>query len=242
LAQLAREEKLRQAEAAKQNKIRMAQLARENRLRAAEAARAPQPVAPPPPARPSMGEQMVNQAAKSVTKDYASKIIQKAAGSTPFGGMLAKGFNSWMDDSDKEPQQAPPPPQPKEQQPSASSPSQKKGSGSGNCSALAGKWTNPVGGTWTFAGRNATMVLNSTNYGPRAQQITVLNLSSCSKGTMTYKITRAAMINTIEPQYAYDKTPENAPQQADKWNKVHTQAYVLAGTSLQFGNFTYTRQ
>lgn len=242
LAQLAREEHLRRIEAAKQEKIRWAQMAKENRLRQAEAARAPQPVAPPPAARPSMGEQLVNQAAKSVTKEYASKIIQKAAGSSPIGGLLAKGFNSWMDDSDQAPQQQPQTPQPQEQQPSSSNLSQKKGSGSGNCSALAGKWTHPVGGTWTFAGKNATMVLNSTNYGPRAQQITVLNLSSCSKGTMTYKITRAALINTVEPQYAYDKTPANAPQQADKWNKVHNQAYALNGSSLQFGNYTYTKQ
>lgn len=116
-----------------------------------------------------------------------------------------------------------------------------QGGGSGCLGRLAGTWSHAVGGTWTFSGNQATLVLNSTNYGPRAQQITVLALSSCDNDTMTYKIVRAALINTVDPSFAYDKTPANAPN-APNWSKVNSQGYSISGNGLRFGNYTYAKR
>ncbi|HCC53363.1 MAG TPA: hypothetical protein DEQ20_00290 [Desulfobulbaceae bacterium] len=108
-------------------------------------------------------------------------------------------------------------------------------------SQLSGSWKHPVGGTWSFNGSNARLVLNSTNYGSAAQQITELAISSCDNNTMTYKIVRAALINTVDPSMAYDKTPANAPS-TPQWSKTHQQAYAISGGSLKFGNYTYGRR
>lgn len=120
------------------------------------------------------------------------------------------------------------------------------GSSSLECfNSLLGSWYHSVGGTWTFSvegnTNKAKLILNSLNYGPAAQQITELAVSSCAGSSMSYKITRAALINTIDPSYAYDKTPENAPSAYD-WSKVYSQSYTLSGYILAFGNYTYTKQ
>ncbi len=106
---------------------------------------------------------------------------------------------------------------------------------------LAGSWTHATGGTWTFSGKQGTLVVNSTNYGPKAQQITVLALSSCDADTMTYKIVRAALVNTVDASFQYDRTPANAPG-LPNWVKVYTQPYAISVNGLKFGNFTYSRR
>jgi hypothetical protein len=108
--------------------------------------------------------------------------------------------------------------------------------------ALVGAWSHPVGGTWSFTAPNrAKLVTPSLNYGAAAQQITELSVSSCANGTMTYTIVRAALVNTVDPSFAYDKTPANAASAFD-WGKVYTQGYTIAGAGLVFGNYTYAKQ
>ena len=107
--------------------------------------------------------------------------------------------------------------------------------------SLLGTWSHPVAGTWTFDGTNhAKSVIPSTNYGSAAQQITELSVSSCANNTMTYTIVRAALVNTVDPSFAYDKTPSNSPTAFD-WSKVYTQGYSISGSGLAFGNYTYTK-
>lgn len=121
------------------------------------------------------------------------------------------------------------------------------GSGTGSSSlpcfaTLQGVWTNNiVGGTWTFTAPNhAKVVLDALNYGSAAQQITEMDLTSCTSTSMSYKLTRAALVNTVDPSYAYDKSARTAPSAYD-WNKLYTQAYTVSGNSLNLGNYTYTK-
>jgi hypothetical protein len=108
-------------------------------------------------------------------------------------------------------------------------------------SDVSGKWEHPIGGTWTISGSTMTLELNSENYGPRAKQITVLKLSSCEGGMMTYRIIRAALINTIDPTFAYEKTRESTPDAFD-WSKEYKQPFELSRQTLKYGNYTYTKQ
>jgi hypothetical protein len=103
----------------------------------------------------------------------------------------------------------------------------------GDCGELEGSWSNPVGGTWTFSSGSGKLVVNSTNYGSRAQQITELKISSCSDGVLKYVIARAAMTNTDDPEYTYDKVPPP---------KEYSQPYSLDSGELKIGNFTYMKQ
>ena len=105
---------------------------------------------------------------------------------------------------------------------------------------LKGSWTHQVGGTWEFDGGNkAKIVLNSTNFGPRALQITELQLSGCTDTSLSYKIVRAALINTVDADMAYDKTPQNSE---GPWDKSFNQPYSLSGNSLKLGNYSYERK
>jgi len=106
---------------------------------------------------------------------------------------------------------------------------------------LAGSWSHTVGGTWTFSGNQGTQVVESGNYGARAQQITVMSVSSCENDTMTYKVVRLALVNTDDPAQAYDKTPANTPA-LSSWAKVNTQRYAISGAGLRFGNYTYAKR
>ncbi len=108
-------------------------------------------------------------------------------------------------------------------------------------SNLAGSWRHPQGGIWTFNGATGKIVLNSTNFGDAAQQITELNISSCNNNTLVYTLTRAALVNTVDPTFAYDKTKESAPSDFD-WTKVYNQPYQLSSQGLQLGKFTYIKQ
>ncbi len=118
----------------------------------------------------------------------------------------------------------------------------KKDAGGSCFDKLAGEWSDGQG-TWTFSGHDVKLVLNSTNYGPDAQQITELELSSCDGHRLHYKITRAALRNTVDPDFAYDKNPRNAPEEAARWNKVYEQPYaIIGGDSLNLGTSTYTRK
>lgn len=185
----------------------------------------------------------VDKLAKGSAKGMGDKLIKQAAGSGLVGQALSSGFGAWVDAPAQAQAQVPAQSEPQpELQAGSPNPTQNKGTKSGGCGSLSGKWTHSVGGTWTFSENQATLVTNSLNYGAAAQQITVLNLSSCNNGTMTYKIGRAALINTVDPRYAYDKTPANAPQEAAKWSQVHNQAYSISGNGLKFGNYTYTKR
>lgn len=108
--------------------------------------------------------------------------------------------------------------------------------------ALIGTWTNSiVGGTWTFTAPNrAKIVLDALNYGDMAQQITEMTLTSCTSTSMSYKITRAALVNSVDPSFAYDKTASNDPGAYD-WSKINTQPYTVSGNSFNTGGYTYTR-
>lgn len=103
---------------------------------------------------------------------------------------------------------------------------------------LQGSWSHDTGGTWTFSGSQATLVMRSTNQGGSARQTTVLAVSSCEGGTLRYRIVRAALESA---GYNYDKTEDNDNPPTVNWAKVYTQAYSLSGNSLQLGNFTYSR-
>lgn len=117
----------------------------------------------------------------------------------------------------------------------------RKESASSCLTELSGTWRHPTGGAWTFDGGNrSTIVLDSINYGSAAQQITELSLISCGGGSMSYKIVRAALINTVDPSMAYDKTPANAPT-APNWSKTYNQPYSIVGNTLKVGNFNYTK-
>ncbi|MBF0328860.1 MAG: ankyrin repeat domain-containing protein [Nitrospirae bacterium] len=106
---------------------------------------------------------------------------------------------------------------------------------------LSGAWEHPVGGRWEFQDNKARMVLNARNYGSAAKQITEMAIFACEGSTMKYKLVRAALINTVDPSMAYDKTPANTPN-LPKWSKTHTQAYSISGNALKFGNYTYMKQ
>ena len=103
----------------------------------------------------------------------------------------------------------------------------------GDCPALQGTWSNPVGGTWSFGQGSGKLVLNSSNFGSRAQQITELDIVSCDGGNLTFIVTRAKMVNTDDPEYAYDKAPPK---------KESSTPYSLSGDELKIGNFTYVKR
>lgn len=106
---------------------------------------------------------------------------------------------------------------------------------------IAGTWVHAVGGTWTFAGAQGTQVVESSNYGARAQQIMVVNVSSCENDTMLYKVVRMAMVNTDDPAQAYDRTPANAPT-LSTWSRVVTQRYTITGNGMRLGNYTFAKR
>lgn len=108
------------------------------------------------------------------------------------------------------------------------------------CAALAGTWTSTDKGTWVFSGSKAVLTLDSINYGPRAQQITELALSSCTSSVLQYKIVRAALVNTVDPSFAYDHKPGST--NAVDWNKSYSQPYTLSGTRLTIATDSYTRR
>ena len=107
------------------------------------------------------------------------------------------------------------------------------------CSALQGTWTSPIVGTWVFTGSIGRLTVDSLNYGPRAQQITELALSSCANNTLQYKLVRAALVNAIDPTFAYDKTPGDP---GVDWNRSFSQPYTLVGNRLTIANDVYTKQ
>jgi pSer/pThr/pTyr-binding forkhead associated (FHA) protein len=106
---------------------------------------------------------------------------------------------------------------------------------------LSGAWSHAVGGTWTFAGSQGTLAVNSSNYGASAQQITAINVSSCENDTVTYKVVRLALVNTDDPKLAYDKTPANEPA-LSTWAKVNTQRYTITASGLRLGNYTFAKR
>ena len=106
---------------------------------------------------------------------------------------------------------------------------------------LSGAWAHPAGGTWTFEGSQATRVVDSTHYGPRAQEITVLALLMCDSDNLTYRIMRQALVNTGNPVQAFDKTPSSEPGLA-AWEKVYTQRYAISGAGLRFGSHTFAKR
>lgn len=106
---------------------------------------------------------------------------------------------------------------------------------------LSGKWSHPVGGTWTFAGNQGTRVVESSEYGSRARQITVINVSSCDNDTMTYKVVRLALINPDDPGMAYDRTEANIPN-LSIWAKANAQRFAISGAGLRFGGYTYAKR
>ena len=106
---------------------------------------------------------------------------------------------------------------------------------------LSGAWSHPVRGTWTFAGNQGTRVAESRGYGSRAQQITVMNVSSCENDTMTYMFVRLALVDTDDPGQAYDKTAANSPN-LSIWAKINTQRYAISSAGLRFGNYTYAKR
>lgn len=107
------------------------------------------------------------------------------------------------------------------------------------CAALEGTWTSSNVGTWVFSGSKGVLTLDSINYGRAAQQITELALSSCANSTLQYKIVRAALINTIDPSFAYDKRPGDA---GVDWSRSYSQAYTLSGSRLTIANDSYVKR
>lgn len=106
---------------------------------------------------------------------------------------------------------------------------------------LAGTWTHPVGGTWTFAGDQGTLVAKAALYGARAQQTTVIRLSACDNGLMTYRIVRLALEHPDDAGLAYDRTPADTPA-LPVWTKTNTQRYAISDAGLRIANRTYTKR
>jgi hypothetical protein len=106
---------------------------------------------------------------------------------------------------------------------------------------LSGTWSHPVGGTWTFAGNQGTRVVESNEYGSRARQITVINVSSCVNDTMTYKVVRLALMNPDDPGKAYDRTEANSPD-LSIWAKANAQHFSISGSGLRLGGYTYAKR
>jgi hypothetical protein len=116
----------------------------------------------------------------------------------------------------------------------------------GDCfSKLSGMWAGTVEGarvTWTFTGHTGKLVEDSSNYGPRAQQISEMNISSCENNTLKYKFTRAALVNTVDPSWAYDKTEATNIPATINWQKVYEQSYQISGQTLTSANLRLTKQ
>ena len=106
---------------------------------------------------------------------------------------------------------------------------------------LAGTWSHPVGGTWTFAGNQGTRVVESGSHGPKARQITVINMYSCGKDTVTYKVVRLALVNPDDPGHAYDRTAANTPN-LSIWAKLDNQRYAISNAGLRLGSYTYAKR
>ncbi len=106
---------------------------------------------------------------------------------------------------------------------------------------LSGVWSHPAGGTWTFTGNQGSRVVESKDYGSKAQQITVMNVYSCEKDTLTYKYVRFALTGTDDPSLAYDRTEANTPS-LTIWAKVHTLRYSISKAGLRLGNYTYAKR
>ena len=108
-------------------------------------------------------------------------------------------------------------------------------------SEISGSWQHPIGGTWVFSSGKAKIIVNSENYGPLAKQITELKVNACDNDKLSYKITRAALENAVDPSFTYDKNRESTPDAFD-WSKDYVQPYSISGRSIKIGNYTYTKQ
>jgi len=106
---------------------------------------------------------------------------------------------------------------------------------------LSGTWSHPAGGTWTFSGTQGTRSAAAAKFGAKARQITVINVSSCARDTMTYTFARLALVDTDDPAQAYDRTAANAPG-LSVWAKSNTLRYSVTGTGLRIGNYTYAKR
>ena len=106
---------------------------------------------------------------------------------------------------------------------------------------LAGTWSDPAGGSWTFAGNLGTRVAPAAKYGSKARQITAMNVSSCGNDTMVYKFARLALLDTDDPAQAYDRTEANSPG-LSIWAKDTTLRYSISGAGLRIGNYTYAKR
>jgi pSer/pThr/pTyr-binding forkhead associated (FHA) protein len=107
---------------------------------------------------------------------------------------------------------------------------------------LAGTWSHPAGGTWTFAGNQGTRAAAAPKHGPKARQITVMNISSCGNDTLTYKFARLALVDTDDPGQAYDRTEANTPNLAIWAAKPGTLRYSISKAGLRIGNYTYAKR
>jgi hypothetical protein len=107
---------------------------------------------------------------------------------------------------------------------------------------LAGTWSHPAGGTWSFAGTQGTRVAASAKHGPKARQITVMNVSSCGNDTLSYKFARLALVDTDDPAQAYDRTEANTPNLAIWAAKPGTLRYTISKAGLRIGNYTYAKR
>lgn len=106
---------------------------------------------------------------------------------------------------------------------------------------LAGTWTHPAGGTWTFAGNQGTRTADSARNGAKARQVTTMTVTACDAETMTYRIARLALVNTDNPAQAYDRTEATAPD-LPVWAKANTLRYSLSAAGLRIGNYTYEKR
>jgi len=115
-----------------------------------------------------------------------------------------------------------------------------KGTATGACvAALAGTWSNPAQGSWTFTGANAKQVKPTISLGRNAHSDTDIAISSCSGGTLTYKIVHTG-IHDSDYGADYDAYPSNYPD-LPQWSKTYTDSYSISGNVLTFGSDTYRR-
>ena len=106
---------------------------------------------------------------------------------------------------------------------------------------LAGTWSHPDGGSWTFAGNQGTRLAAAPKFGPKARQITVMTVSSCANDSMTYRFVRLALTDTTDPDQAYDRTDANTPK-LSIWDKNSTLRYSISNAGLRIGNYTYAKR
>ena len=105
---------------------------------------------------------------------------------------------------------------------------------------MAGTWKHSNGSVLFFNGTGVGRLTEpSINYGPRAQRITEFSIKTCTSSSISYNLTGAQLVNTVDPSFQYDKHTGDA---GFDWSKVYSVNYSISGSSMTFGGGAYAKQ